>query len=122
MTVRLRDGNLLGQGNAVDTLDIQRTGSTVNLGAVNTKGNYVKNRKTVTLNGTMTAATVTVNGVPRTVVTVTVGTVASGAGSLRSYTTPVNMVWTPTAAVTNAAGVASSLAPATETGTLDRDF
>ncbi|KQR03541.1 signal peptidase I [Arthrobacter sp. Leaf141] len=122
VTVRLRDGNLLGQGNAVDTLDVQRAGSTVNLGAVNTKGNYVKNRKTVTLNGTMTAAPVTVNGIPRTVVTVTVGAVASGAGSLRSYTTPVNMAWTPTAAVTNAAGVASSLAPATETGTLDRDF
>jgi len=122
VTVRLRDGNLLGLGNSADTVDIQRTGGTVNLGTLNTKGNFIKNRKTATFNATMAATTVTVGGVPRTVVTVTLGTVAGGASSLRTYATPAAMVWSPTAAVTSPAGVASSTAPATETGALDRDF
>ncbi|RAX44168.1 hypothetical protein DQ354_16460 [Arthrobacter sp. AQ5-06] len=64
VTVRLRDGNILGLGNGGDTLDIQRPGSTVNLGTVNTKGNFAKNRKTVTFNATMTATTVTTAGFP----------------------------------------------------------
>lgn len=124
VTVRLRDGNVsgVGTGNNGDTVDIQRTGSSVNLGSVNTKGNFAKNRKTVTLNATMTAATVSVGGVPRTVVMVTLGTAASGAGSLRASSTAAAMVWSPTSSVTSSAGVASSTAPATETGTLDRDF
>ncbi|WP_426987537.1 Ig-like domain-containing protein [Pseudarthrobacter sp. Y6] len=124
VTVRLRDGNVsgLGLGNNGDTLDIQRPGSTVNLGAVNTKSNFVKNKKTVTLNATMTATTVTAGGVPRTVVTVMLGSVASGGGSLWTSSTAVAMVWSTTASVATSAGVASSTAPATETGTLDRDF
>jgi hypothetical protein len=109
-------------GATTSTLDIQRPGSTVNLGSVNAKGNFAKNRKTVTLNATMTAATVTVGGVPRTVVAVTLGSVASGGPSLRTSSTAVAMVWSPTSSVTGGAGVASSTAPATETGTLDRDF
>ncbi len=122
VTLRLRDGNLLGTGNSGDTLDVQRPGSTVNLGTVNTKGNFAKNRKTVTYNATMTAATVTVAGVPSTVVTVTLGSPASGAGSIRTFSNGASMVWTPTSSVTSTAGVPSSLAPATETGVLDRDF
>ena len=124
VTVRLRDGNVsgVGTGNSGDTLDIQRPGSTVNLGSVNTKGNFVKNRKTVTFNATMTATTVTSAGVPATVVTVTLGTVASGAGSIRTSANAAAMVWSPTSSVTSSAGLASSTAPATETGTLDRDF
>ncbi|MDR7083146.1 signal peptidase I [Arthrobacter ginsengisoli] len=122
VTLRLRDGNILGTGNNGDALDVQRPGSTVNLGAVNTKANFAKNRKTVTYNATMTAATVTVAGVPSTVVTVTLGSVASGSGSIRTSSTAAAMVWTPTSSVTGTAGAASSLAPATETGTIDRDF
>jgi signal peptidase I len=124
VTVRLRDGNVqgVGTGNSGDTLDIQRPGSTVNLGTVNTKGNFAKNRKTITLNATMTATTVTTAGVPKTMVTVTLGTAASGAGNIRTASTAAAMVWTPTSSVTSTTGVASSLAPATETGTLDRDF
>lgn len=124
VTVRLRDGNVqgLGTGNSGDTLDIQRPGSTVNLGSVNTRGNFVKNRKTVTFNATMTATTVTAAGVPRTVVTVTLGSVASGTASIRTSGTPASMVWTPTSSVTSTSGTASSIAPATETGTIDSDF
>lgn len=122
VTVRLRDGNWLGLGNSGDTVDIQLSGSTVNLGAVNTKGNFAKSFRTITLNGTMTAATVTINGIPRSIVTVTVGSVTYGSSSLRSNTTSTNMVWTPTAAVRNTTGAASSTSPVTETGTPDRDF
>lgn len=124
VTVRVRDGNVqgLGTGNSGDTLDIQRPGSTVNLGTVNTKGNFVKNRKTVMFNATMTATTVTVAGAPKTVVTVTLGTPASGAGSLRTFSNAAVMLWSPTSSVTSLSGIASSLAPAPETGTLDRDF
>ncbi|WP_082641923.1 Ig-like domain-containing protein [Pseudarthrobacter enclensis] len=122
VTLRLRDGNLLGLGNGADTIDLQRTGGTVNLGTLNTKGNFAKSRKTVTFNATMTATTVTVNGIPRTAVSVTLGSVASGASSLRTVSTAASMVWSPTAAVTSLAGVPSSTAPATETGALDRDF
>lgn len=124
VTVRLRDGNVqgLGTGGNGDVVDIQRPGSTVNLGSVNTKGNFAKNNRTVTFNGTMTAATLTTNGVPRTVVTVTLGSPTSGSGSLRTTSTAAAMVWSPTSSVTSTTGVPSSLAPATETGTLDRDF
>ena len=69
----------------------------------------------------MSAATVMVAGVPRTVVTVTLGNSASGS-SIRTATTSAAMVWTPTSSVTTAAGAACSLASVTETGTIDRDF
>ncbi|SEE85184.1 signal peptidase I [Arthrobacter alpinus] len=124
VTVRLRDGNVsgLGTGNNGDTVDVQRPGSSVNLGSVNTKGNFAKNKKTVSFNATMTATTVTVGGLPRTVVTVTLAAPASGAGSLRTSTTSPAMVWTPTSSVSSTSAVPCSLAPITESGTLDRDF
>ncbi|BCW56917.1 S26 family signal peptidase [Arthrobacter sp. StoSoilB20] len=122
VTVRLRDGNLAGLGNSTDVLDVQRTGSSVNLGSVNLKQNYAKSRKTVLFNAIMTAATETVGGIPRTVVTVTLGSAASGGSGVRTAGAAANMVWTPTSAVTGLTGVACSLAPLTEAGVLDRDF
>ncbi|MDR6986932.1 signal peptidase I [Paenarthrobacter nitroguajacolicus] len=122
VTVRLRDGNLVGLGNSQDLLDVQRAGSSVNLGSVNLKQNYAKSRKTVVFNATMTAATETVGGVPRTVVTVTLGSAASGGSGVRTAGAAVSMVWTPTSAVTTLTGAACSLAPLTEPGTVDRDF
>ncbi|WP_258060886.1 hypothetical protein [Arthrobacter sp. 4R501] len=112
----------LGLGSNGDTLDIQRPGSTVNLGSVNTKSDFAKNGRTITVNATMTATTVTVGGVSRTVVTVTLGSTASSNGSLLTSFTAAAMVWSPTSSVTSSAGVASSTVPATETGTPDRDF
>jgi signal peptidase I len=122
VTLRLRDGNLLSLGNNGDTVDIQRTGSSVNLGSVNLKQNYAKSRKTAVFNATMTAATATINGVPSTVITVSLGAVASGATGLRTVTTASTMVWSPTAAVANLAGTASSTAPVNEPGPLDREY
>ncbi|WP_404289627.1 S26 family signal peptidase [Glutamicibacter arilaitensis] len=124
VTLRLRDGNVqgLGTGNNGDTVDVQRPGSSVNLGSVNTKSNFAKNNKTITFNATMSATTVTTAGVPRTVVTVTLGAPINSSGSLRTSTAATAMVWTPTSSVTSTTGVPSSIAPVTESGTLDRDF
>jgi hypothetical protein len=120
VTVRLRDGNLLGLGAKGDTLDFSRTGGTLNLGSVNLKGDYVKSSKTVSFAATMTISTATVNGATVSVVSVTLGS-ASGGG-LRTSSTLAAMVWTPSSAVTDLNGQAASTAPATELGTLDRDF
>ncbi|MDO7867635.1 Ig-like domain-containing protein [Nocardioides jiangxiensis] len=118
--LRLRDGNVLGLGNKGDTLDVLRSGSVLPLGSVNLKEEYAKSGKTITFNATMTAVQVTVNGAPATQVVVTLGSVASGTG-LRGGN-PSAMVWTPSTAATSATGAACAGMPATETGTVDRDF
>ncbi|MFC8303272.1 Ig-like domain-containing protein [Specibacter sp. NPDC057265] len=122
VTLRLRDGNLLGLGSNGDTIDVQRSGTSVNLGSVNTKGNFARLFATVHLNGTMTASTATINGIPRTIVTVTVGNAISGSNSQLTSTILANMVWSPLAAVRNTTGASSSTTPVTETPPLDRDF
>ncbi|MHA7208373.1 Ig-like domain-containing protein [Arthrobacter sp. MDT1-65] len=122
VTVRLRDGSLVGLDSASDTVDVQRSGAAVNLGSVNLRQNYVRNRRTVTFNATMTATNVVTNGVPRTVVTVTLGTAATGAGNLRTTGTPAVMIWTPSTTVATPTGIRSSATPATESGAGDRDF
>lgn len=121
VTLRLRDGNPLGLGNAGDTVDVLRSGVAVNLGSVNLKGDYIKNNKTSTFNATMTATTSTVNGVSITVVRVTVGALVSG-GALRTATTSSTMSWSPSGTATDLAGSHCSTAPAAETGALDREF
>jgi hypothetical protein len=117
VSLRLRDGLLTGTGSKGDTLDV--TG--VNLGSLNLKGDYVKNSKTVTFNATMVASTTTVNGATATVVTITVGTLAGGTG-VKTATTTSTMVWTPSAGALGTDGRASSVAPVSELGTLDREF
>lgn len=123
VTVRFRDGNLLGLGNSGDTLDVQRTGSTVHLGSVNLKENHLKSNKTLIFNATMTATTPVVNGVTVGVVTIRLGTLASGAASsIRTVSNSAAMAWTPTTSVADLYGNFCSAAPVTETGALDRDF
>jgi hypothetical protein len=118
--LRARDGNLLGLGSKGDTLDVLRNGTVLPLGSVNLKQEYVKTSKTVTFNATLTATSVTVNGAPATVVTITLGTVASGTGVRGGN--PGAMVWTPSSGATSTAGHACASTPVTETGALDRDF
>ncbi|TQO20608.1 hypothetical protein FB472_2246 [Rhodoglobus vestalii] len=120
VTIRAQDGNVVGLSNTDDTLSVERAGSTINLGTVNLKGDYVKSGKTVTFASAMTAATITVNGVQVTAVTVTFGTATGGAA--RTSSTLASMVWTPSAAVRDLYGNANSAAPVTETGALDREF
>ena len=120
--VRVRDGNVLGLGNKGDTLDVQLPGgSTVNVGTVNLKDDYVKTNKTAVLNATMTAGTTTVAGATATVVTLRIGTLASGSG-LRTASAGAGMVWTPSSAATDLVGTSCSTAPVTETGPADREF
>ena len=123
VTLRLRDGSVVGLGSTDDTLDILKGTAAVNLGSVNLRGDYVKNNKTSQWNATMTATTATVNGLPVTVVQIVVGTLSTG-GALRTAPTSAaaNMIWTPSALATDLGGATSSVAPATESGTLDREF
>ncbi|HSX66164.1 Ig-like domain-containing protein [Nocardioides sp.] len=119
--LRARDGNLLGLGAKGDTLDVLRSGTVLPLGSVNLKQEYVKSSKTVTFNATLTATATTINGTAATVVTVTLGTVASGGTAVRTGTAGA-MVWTPSASALSTTGRACAVTPATETGSLDRDF
>lgn len=121
VTVRLRDGNLLGLGNKGDTVDVLRNGAAVQLGSVNLREDYIRSKRTLTWNATMTAPTVVVDDIERTVVTLQLGTKASGSG-LRTVSLTAAMLWTPSASATAVAGGACSTAPATESGALDRDF
>ncbi|RJS47861.1 signal peptidase I [Nocardioides cavernaquae] len=120
VSLRLRDGGLLGLGGRGDTIDVLRSGSPVGLGSVLLGQEYVKSGKTVAFNATMTASTGTVGGVPATIITVTLGTVASGTG-IRGGN-PSTMVWTPSASATDISGTACATAPVTESGPLDRDY
>ncbi|MDT0184856.1 Ig-like domain-containing protein [Microbacterium sp. ARD31] len=121
VTLRLRDGNLVGGGNAGDTVDIQRSGAAVNLGSVNLRGDYIRSNKTTVFNATMVSNVITVNGMPVTAVTVTVGTNVSG-GSLRTVSTGGTMTWSPSASATDLAGNKNSTAPVNESGAIDREF
>jgi hypothetical protein len=126
VVVRIRDGAVLGLTNVDDTLDVFTTSALttpVNLGSVNLKGNFAKGNKTITMNATMVATTVTVNGASATKVTLTIGSAISQGGSLRTASsTPVNMLWTPSATATDTNAIATSTAAVTELGTADRDF
>jgi len=121
VTLRLRDGGLLGTGAAGDTIDVLAGSTPVALGTVNLRGDYVKSGKTSTSNGTMVATTATVNGSPVTVVTVTVGTLISG-GALRTVSTASTMIWSPSGTATDLSGAACSTAPVSETSAADREF
>jgi len=122
--VRVRDGNLLAIGAKGDTLDVQLTsGVTVNLGSVVLKDDYVKSNKTAIFNATMTAGTTTVAGATATVITLRLGTLASGSGiRTTSSNAAAAMVWTPSSAVSDPTGRVCSTAPVTESGALDREF
>jgi hypothetical protein len=126
VVVRIRDGAVLGLTNVDDTLDVFTTSALttpVNLGSVNLKGNFAKGNKTITMNATMVATTVTVNGASATKVTLTIGSAISQGGSLRTASsTPVNMLWTPSATAKDTNAIATSTAAVTELGTADRDF
>lgn len=98
VTVVLQDGGLFN-----DEVEIRRGGSPVNLGTVNLRNNYVGFNDTATFGATMSASTSTVNGVPRTVITVDVGSQSSGPRFWFPAGTS-NMVWSPSSAVTDLSG------------------
>jgi chitinase len=53
---------------------------------------------------------------------VTLGTVSSGAGNIRTNVAAANMVWTPSTAASDLAGNTANATPVTEAGANDRDF
>lgn len=121
VTLRLRDGNSLGLGPRGDTLDVLRNGSPINLGSVNLREDYIKNKKSATFAATMTATTTVIDGIPRTVIRVEVGAQTSGQ-TPRGGSAAGAMVWTPSGAVRGLTGLACSAAPVTETGPADREW
>ncbi|MFW5470464.1 Ig-like domain-containing protein [Knoellia sp. CPCC 206435] len=123
VTVRLRDGAVLGRTATDDTVDVLSGTTPVTLGSVNLRRDYVKTGKTATFNATMTAGTVTTStGVVRTTVTLRLGTIATGNNTLKTTSTNGAMIWTPSATVTDLQGRPCSTTPVTETGTSDRDL
>lgn len=122
VSLRVRDGNLLGLGTKGDTLDVLVGGAPVNLGSVNLKEDYLKTSKTVVFAGTMTAGTTSVGGTVGTVVTVRLGAISSGNGGVRTVSAGSTMLWAPSAAAADLGGNPCSASPVGETGALDREF
>lgn len=73
-----------------------------------------------TVNGTLSAETVTVDGVARTVVTIRIE--SSGGFGMTTVDGPATLEWTPASGVTDLAGNPLDTAVVTERGALDRDF
>jgi signal peptidase I len=121
VTVRLRDGALLGLSSTDDTVTVLRNGAAVNLGSVNLRQDYIRSMRSADFAATMTASTVTVNGVAATRITLVMGSQISGVSTNTVFTSST-MVWTPTAAATNLAGRPVSTTPVAETGVADREF
>jgi hypothetical protein len=64
-----------------------------------------------------------VAGATATVITLRLGTLASGSGiRTTSSNAAAAMVWTPSSAVSDPTGRVCSTAPVTESGALDREF
>lgn len=121
VSLRLRDGGLLGLGGTSDTLDILRSGNGVNLGSVNLRQDYMKNNRSAQFAATMTASTIYVNGVAATQVTIRLGNQTSGS-SVQTVGYASAMVWTPSTVVTDLTGRAVSPNPVSELGAADREF
>jgi hypothetical protein len=123
LVVRLVDGSLVGTGGAADGLQLlDGSGSGSGLGSVNLKASLIKAKKTTAFTATATQSTVTIGGIDRTVVRITLVAVTSGSGNVRTSSTSPVMVWTPSASARDLTGVASSAAPISELGLADRDF
>jgi signal peptidase I len=122
VTLRLRDGALLGQSSSTDdTLTVLRNGTAVNFGSVDLGGNYISTGSTADFSATMTASTTTVNGVPATLVTITIGAQASGPTPSTALSSST-MIWTPSTLVADLNGRPVSSTPVSELGLLDREF
>ena len=106
---------------STDDLTFSRTGSTLNLGTVETDNNFAALLSfNPRLDATLTATTETVDGVPRTVVTVLVGDLVSG--SVRTVTSNTLLTWVPSTTVFGVNGSRLPATPAVESGPADRDF
>jgi hypothetical protein len=125
LTARLADGNASGvnTGSGADALQLlDVAGNATGLGNVNLKANLIRAKKTTAFAATATQSTVTIGGIDRTVVRITLGAISSGARNMRTTSATPTMVWAPSANARDISGIASSAAPTNELGTADRDF
>ncbi|MGN6251042.1 MAG: Ig-like domain-containing protein [Marmoricola sp.] len=122
ITATVNDAAISGGPGTGDWLGLAAGKAAVNLGQVAFGENYVKARKSATFAATLSAATQTVAGQQVTVVTVTLGSVTQGGGSLRQTSTAGTTSWTPSAAARTPSGVACSTTAVSETGTADQDL
>ncbi|UMG94766.1 Ig-like domain-containing protein [Nocardioides sp. TF02-7] len=108
-------------GAFTDDVVITRPGPTVNLGHVRvTAGLIGLFHSHATFEATLVASTETVDGLPRTVVTVRVGSLVSGG--TRDMTFSSDMTWHPVAAVRSLGSQALDTSAVAESGSKDRDF
>jgi chitinase len=113
VTVRLAD---VAEAETLQVLD-------TTLGSVNLKGNYLKKDRVLDVPASMTAATTTVAGQLRTVVTVTLATLATGSnGAVEQMRTLTTATWTPSPAMKDVLGRSVAATLVTETGAADVDF
>jgi hypothetical protein len=123
ITVRARDGLVVGGTSTDDVLDVLAGSAAVHLGSVRLGGNYVEKSRTVTFQGTMTEQLVEVDGRTVSTVVIDVGAmVNTNTKDLRTVKVATTMTWTPSNLARDLTGSASSAAPVTETGPQDRDF
>jgi hypothetical protein len=126
VAVRLRDGVSIGLSNSDDTVDVftsSALSTAVQLGSVNLKADYITKNKVAVFDGTMTQQLVTVNGEQATMITITLGQMIQGASkTIRTISSSPTMIWTPSAGAVDLDGIATSTAPVTEQGTVDRDL
>ncbi len=121
VSLRLRDGNVLGLGGKDDSVDVLRSGSSVNLGSVNLRENFISNFDTAQFSATMSAWATTVNGVAVTRVTISVGSQTSGS-RVRTVSNASVMSWTPSGRATDLGGLPVNPATVAESGLSDRQF
>jgi hypothetical protein len=123
VTVRARDGLVMGATASDDVLDVLVGSTPVNLGSVRLGANYVEKNRTVTFQATMAEEVVEVDGRPASTVVVRLGTMNNtNTKDLRNVKTTATMVWTPSAFARDLTGFAASNSPVTESGPADRDF
>ena len=107
---------------STDDVTFSRSGAALNLGSVQTDNNYASLIGLINprFDATMTASTETVGGVPRTVVTVEIG--SQVAGSIRNVTRDSTLTWFPSTQVFGLNGTRLPATAAVESGPSDKDF
>ena len=115
VAARIKDGLLVGGSSKADRFSVD----SVNLGFVTLNDDFVKNSKNVASRSTMTLATQLVNGVNRSVITITLN---ASPASADVPAAAAAMSWSPSSLAKGLNGAACSTAVATESGSLDKDF
>lgn len=124
--IRVRDGALVGGATRDDTVDVF-IGNNINnavqarVGAINLRGDYIKNGKQGTLDGTLSARTAEVDGAEVTVLTIRFDQTPHH-NLARTFTGTATMVWTPSPGVRGIDGQTASTAQVLQTGGATRSL